>query len=428
MKHDKLLQDKWELMIDRIETERNISIFDLKKEFGDQYVETPEFAFYLLKRTLYDWVDVDEEYYQVIANWIIGTYYIDYFVSYPYLFLNAVKRAGKTRLLKLISNLAFNGVYTSSLTEAVLFRMPTVKQCTLTLDEAESISLKQKSSLRMLLNSAYKKGMKIFRARKDKKTEKYVIDEFEIFMPIAIANIRGIDDVLEDRCITIILERSKRIDVITKPEYFELDKKFDIFRSIMRHLTSVGSVDFSIKNMYTDYTTLRDILLHYNTNNTTYTTYTNLEELILNLLKKDIIARDFECWFPLFIINHFFCPNGVKNMLETAGNAVKERKITDIVEDRDTSILIFVGNFIQDRQQDEFFSISKMTIKFKEIDGSDWLRPSVMSKILKRLKVVIEKRRLARGVEVRLDFEKIENKCKELGIVLNVMDEKQDTL
>ena len=246
------------------------------------------------------------------------------------MYINAVKRSGKTRLLKLIAKLASNGIYTAELTEAVLFRLPSVKNCSLCIDEAENISSKEKGALRLLLNSAYKKGMKIYRARKSKATEKYVIDEFEIFMPISIANIYGIDDVLEDRCITIILERSSNIGITSKPEYFDLDLKFEMFKYIIDELavhTSVGSACQYVKKQYTNYRLLSSILRTtgmpkqaFNTTYTTNTIYTTdildtednkeLEYIIRNTLKSGILGRDLECWYPLFIINSHFNNNG----------------------------------------------------------------------------------------------------------------------
>ena len=51
-----------------------------------------------------------------------------------------------------------------------------------------------------------------------------------------------------------------------------------------------------------------------------------------------------------------------------------------------------------------------------------------ISRILKRLKIVIEKRRISRGREVRLDFVKVNRKAKQLGITPQKLDEKQEDL
>jgi hypothetical protein len=415
----------------------------LIEEYGETNVINPEFAFFLLEKILNDWVDMDEEYYSIVANWILGTYFIDEFVSYPYLFINAVKRSGKTRLLKLVAQLSFNGIYTAELTEAVLFRLPSVKQCTFSIDEAENISAKEKAGLRLLLNSAYKKGMKIYRARKVPKSEKYVIDEFEIFMPIAIANIYGMDDVLEDRCVSIILERSTKVNIVNKPEYFELDLKFNFFKYVIERIVSVGSVCLLVKNQYNNFkllnSTLHSVVDSYqptsdttNTTNTTNTTDTtdiisDLEKIIRGMIEKKIVGRDFECWYPIFIINLAFNSNGYENLLENVSKLVTEKRTSDIMEDRDTSIMIFLGSLIIDKTDDQFFTLSKIVRQYSDQENSNWLTTEKLSKILKRLKVVIEKKRMSTGREVRLDFSKIKERLKQMNIVSEPLVEKQQT-
>ena len=51
----------------------------------------------------------EEERYTFVALWSIGTYFHQMFSTYPYLFINAVKRSGKTKLLLLMSTFVFNG-------------------------------------------------------------------------------------------------------------------------------------------------------------------------------------------------------------------------------------------------------------------------------------------------------------------------------
>ena len=91
-------------------------------------------------KELYEYCDLREEYYHLVATWIIGTYLHKSFNTYPYLFLNAMRGSGKTRLLKLISSMALNGNMIGSPTEAVLFRIP--NDTTLCIDEFEGVTRK----------------------------------------------------------------------------------------------------------------------------------------------------------------------------------------------------------------------------------------------------------------------------------------------
>ncbi len=111
--------------------------------------------------------DIKEEYYSIIALWIIGTYIHDEFETYPYLFFNAMRGSGKTRILKLIASMSKNGELLGSLSDAVLFR--TAKGKTMCIDEFERVGSQENQSLRELLNAAYKKGQKIQRMKKVKE-------------------------------------------------------------------------------------------------------------------------------------------------------------------------------------------------------------------------------------------------------------------
>jgi len=95
-------------------------------------------AYLNIKDILRKYCDLEELDYPIIATWIIGTYFHHQFESFPYLFLNAMKGSGKTRTLKLITNLAKNGEMILSPTEAVLFRT----NSTLGIDEFEGLTKK----------------------------------------------------------------------------------------------------------------------------------------------------------------------------------------------------------------------------------------------------------------------------------------------
>ena len=116
-----------------------------------------------IKMILKEYMDMEEEYYSLVALWIIGTFFHKQFSSFPYLFFNAMKGSGKTRVLKIIATLSRNGKMVGAMTEAVLFR--TASNRTLCIDELESINAKGQENLKLLLNSAYKKGLSVERMR-----------------------------------------------------------------------------------------------------------------------------------------------------------------------------------------------------------------------------------------------------------------------
>lgn len=134
-----------------------------------------------IDKTIREYCDLKEEYYPLINVWIMGTYMHRQFNSYPYLFFNAMKGSGKTRLLKLVASMSHNGKLVGSPSEAVLFR--TACNSTFCIDEFESVGGKDKGALRELLNAAYKKGMFIERLKKvsTKGVESYVPEQFDVY-------------------------------------------------------------------------------------------------------------------------------------------------------------------------------------------------------------------------------------------------------
>src|SRR6056297_7960 len=191
-------------------------------EFVEKGLNKLSENFDLVKSILKKYVVMKEDYYNIVTLWILGTYFHNEFASFPYLFFNAMKGSGKSRSIKLITTLAKDGQMMMSPTEAVLFRT----KGTLGIDEFESVANKDKSSIRELLNSCYKKGTKIMRMKRKKTPEgdEQVVENFEPYRPIVIANIWGMEEVLGDRCITLILEKSKNPGKTKLIEDFENDE------------------------------------------------------------------------------------------------------------------------------------------------------------------------------------------------------------
>lgn len=168
----------------------------------------------------------DTREYDLVTCWIIGTYFHRQFNTFPYLFFNGTKQCGKTKLLGFLSLTAFNAVMTLNQTPANLFRMTQELFPTFLLDETEKIAKKEENDYRSLLLSRYKKGATIFRQEEQRKggVTSRVSKRFEVYGPTALANIAGLDDVLEDRAIGITLIRSKNSDIINSEiDFFSVD-------------------------------------------------------------------------------------------------------------------------------------------------------------------------------------------------------------
>lgn len=386
--------------------------------------------------------DLDEDWYPVVATWIVGTYLHSQFQTYPYLFLNAMKGSGKTRLLRLISKLAWKGEICNSMTEAVLFRT----QGTLAIDEFEGLTRKGGENLRELLNSCYKKGSKVKRMRKKSgpEGEEQVVEEFETYRPVVMANIWGMEEVLGDRCITIIIDKT------TRPEISRLVENFDDNEDILQIVRTLGNLFgtttpettltpkspnlailsrkngsacslcsfMSLHNVYRDWNNF----IKNKTNNYTTTqtyNYTKLhdperQELFDKVYNSEIDGRNLEISIPLFFIANFLDKSIFDDILKIVKKIVANRKTEEFTENKDVSVIDFVS---QQEVFDEFKSITSLTNQFRiflqeEVDDLKWVNTRWLGKSLKRLNLILEKKRMNNGVSVVLDVAKAKDKIK----------------
>lgn len=372
------------------------------------------------------YMDMPEEQIKLVAIWIIGTYFHNSFSSYPFLFINAMRGSGKTRLLKIISHLAkgSEGDVQTGITEAVLFRMPQGR--TLILDECESIGTKEKAILREYLNACYKSGGAVKRMKKAnfKGQEEMIIDTFHPYKPIALANIWGIDEVLGDRCISFVLEKSdspsktKMLeDFDTNPTFQEIKRTLDKVSVVsvmsLRKKTSITAWNSYIKEKYNDTTTLTTYTTH-----TTLTTQTTLEreieeEFFNEIDNLNINGRSLELLFPMFIISNFLSGGTFQDIIKMGKELMIHRKEDEFSESVDVMVYEFVSKM---EGTLEWQPLKELTEKFRNFAGSEeWMNERWLGKAFKRLNLIIGKRRMASGRFFILSVSKAKEKIKMFG-------------
>jgi len=378
---------------------------------------------------LKEFADLKEEHYNLISTWIVGSYLHGEFNSYPYLFLNAMRGSGKTRLLKLIASMSANGEIIGSPTEAILFRIPTSH--TLCIDEYEGIMRKGNEGVREMLNASYKRGMKVRRMKQQKTPDgstEQVVEEFEPYRPICLANIWGMEEVLGDRCITIILEKSEREDIMHIIENFEQNTNIKVIKSLLNtilvqlcsFIDVVGGIERWNKYVKYKYTTPHTLITL--TTQTTQTTLTKAQikeigedsvVLFERISKTKINGRNLELFFPLIILASYISEEVLTEVLQTATNLTKERRQEEMAESKDVSLYDFVSKL---SLGSDFTSLRVLCNAFrtflgKSDDNDDkWINDRWFGRAIKRLNIVIEKRRMKNGMEYVLDIEKAKKK------------------
>lgn len=356
---------------------------------------------------LKEYCDLREEYYPLIAVWIIGTYFHRDFESYPFLFLNAMRGSGKTRTLKLISKLSKDGEVQASLTEAVLFRT----KGTLGLDEFEGLTRKGGENLRELLNAAYKKGTKVKRMKQKKNEEgdmEQVVEEFDVYRPIVMANIWGMEEVLGDRCITMVLERSDNVKITKLIEIYEHTKIFKETKNLLSRCSLCDVV--TPLEVYREWN-------KYITNNSTNTLttnttlhYTNYIEVFERLNLDTISGRDLELTMPLIIIANNISKKCFEDVFLAITNYIHEKKEDQFAESLDVSLIDYVAQETEVSWQ-RVKDIHVKFLNFVQKNETD-LDIRWLGRALKRLNLRKEHRRLSGGVQIMLNIEKAKEKIK----------------
>lgn len=370
--------------------------------------------------------DIKEDYYSLIAIWIIGTYLYEEFETYPYLFINAMRGSGKTRLLKLIKSMARNGEIVTSLKESVLFR--TAKGLTLCIDEFEGINKKENAGLRELLNACYKKGMKVKRMKRVKTAtgEEYEVEEFEPYTPICMANIWGMEEVLGDRCISIIIEKSRNERIMRLTEDFDNILQINHIKmalnNVLVQLCSYNHV-FTYGNRWNKWVNSKTNYITTLTTLNTQTTLTTLKEYELDemfsaIWDTGINGRELELMLPLMMIAGFMSKDIFNTIILISKHMTKEKRENEMIESRDVSLVDFIS---KNSQVSEFIEIKNLTQNFRDYLGEEdhdemWLNSKWVGKALKRLNLILDKKRVSKGVEVRLDYKKAIEKMKDFGL------------
>lgn len=162
----------------------------------------------------------------LIAFWLLGTYCFDIFSYYGYLSLrSATPRCGKSRLLRLISMFAKGSPKIKSIPSAAsLFRS---KHHVTILDEIDRLRNQDKETygeVIAVLNSGFERGGVVERVEKTK--EGFIVKEYPVYGPKALAGIEHLADTLSDRAFQIQMIRTpKRLPRLNERRMDKLSKQ-----------------------------------------------------------------------------------------------------------------------------------------------------------------------------------------------------------
>lgn len=245
----------------------------LGRYFLPQNPKSPFYCFDLLRLKIQELVSFeDDRWYSLLSLWVMGTYLFPAFPTFPYLHITGPKGSGKTKLLDIFEVVTFNGHKMLDPTSAVIFRTVQAFRPTLLVDEVEGMSHDEFKEIRGIINAGYKKGGTVSRC----EGPNYQLKEYEVYSPKVLAGIKGLGDVLEDRCISLVMLRPPLGDSRQNQPVKLEDPAWGLIREGFINLT----LKYSGK--------LLELLKDQN----------SLEKLIPDWLN----ARDRELWFSLVLL------------------------------------------------------------------------------------------------------------------------------
>ncbi|HOJ07292.1 MAG: hypothetical protein DAHOPDDO_02131 [Ignavibacteriaceae bacterium] len=241
------------------------------------YKVNPFDLFNKIRDYLKKYVFIDNQnVYDLLSIWIIGTYVFRIFRHYPYVHIQAEKGSGKSHLFEIIKPLCFNGAMYVTLTTATLFRDVDRNSRTLLLDEIEDFKKYNKpgfNDLMSILNSGYAKSGDVARSRSGKKGG---IEKYKTYSPKMFAGINDINATLDSRTIKIQMKRKLEEE---KLERYIDNQSLQTFHQTLRN-------------------DLYNFALHYAPEiNSRYPVTDSA-----NTYLKNFDSRRYDIWAPMFII------------------------------------------------------------------------------------------------------------------------------
>jgi putative DNA primase/helicase len=138
-----------------------------------------------------------------VALWCVAVHAFRSFNIFPRLLLTApTKQAGKSTLLDTIERFVPRPLTVSGATAAALFRAIPVMRPVLLLDEADAWA-RDSEDVRAVIDAGHKSGGMVLRCVGDDSEPR----AFDVFAPAALAAIGRLPDTIEDRSITVPLQR-----------------------------------------------------------------------------------------------------------------------------------------------------------------------------------------------------------------------------
>jgi hypothetical protein len=175
----------------------------------------------------------DDNHYQFLAAWDMHTYLFDRFEYSPIIWLHAIPARGKSRTAKAMTYVSWRGIVLTNVKEAHVIRLATHHRATLFFDIMDLWKKIEKAGVEDVMLQRYEQGAKVARVMNPEKGAFRDTKWFEIYGPTIIATNREIDNILETRCIQIVMPETRKIfeNDVREADALPLRERLTAFRA-----------------------------------------------------------------------------------------------------------------------------------------------------------------------------------------------------
>lgn len=151
-----------------------------------------------------------QDYYLLLAAWTAHTYLVERWQQTPIIVLYATPERGKSRTGKAIMHISYRGIHTETVNEANLFRWSNDLGATLFLDVRNLWRKALQRGADDILLQRFERGARVGRVLYPEKGPFEDTRYFDVYGATIVATNEAIQNVLETRCLTIVMPEADK--------------------------------------------------------------------------------------------------------------------------------------------------------------------------------------------------------------------------